>query len=119
MVCRNAIRGSRCCSRRISSPSGLLCSSCRLLALKENAKSLEQGFGALVDGHVSGIRHTVRTIKVNLGTVVVICAEMQWLDRKSTRLNSSHTVISYAVFCLKKKKKKSNTITTTTQYILM
>src|SRR5438034_4747035 len=28
------------------------------------------------------------------------------LDRKSTRLNSSHTVISYAVFCLKKKKIK-------------
>src|SRR5260221_7193124 len=27
------------------------------------------------------------------------------VDRKSTRLNSSHTVISYAVFCLKKKKK--------------
>src|SRR5260221_6643503 len=27
------------------------------------------------------------------------------LDRKSTRLNSSHTVISYAVFCLEKKKK--------------
>src|SRR5438034_6436287 len=30
-------------------------------------------------------------------------------DRKSTRLNSSHTVISYAVFCLKKKKKKNYT----------
>src|SRR5260221_10498570 len=29
-----------------------------------------------------------------------------WTDRKSTRLNSSHTVISYAVFCLKKKKKR-------------
>src|SRR6266446_7780488 len=29
-----------------------------------------------------------------------------WRDRKSTRLNSSHLVISYAVFCLKKKKKK-------------
>src|SRR2546430_11969385 len=29
-------------------------------------------------------------------------------DRKSTRLNSSHSQISYAVFCLKKKKKKSN-----------
>src|SRR5260221_9861146 len=28
-------------------------------------------------------------------------------DRKSTRLNSSHTVISYAVFCLKKKKPKN------------
>src|SRR5690348_17653718 len=29
-------------------------------------------------------------------------------DRKSTRLNSSHPSISYAVFCLKKKKKKPN-----------
>src|SRR5689334_23850222 len=29
-------------------------------------------------------------------------------DRKSTRLNSSHSSISYAVFCLKKKKKKTN-----------
>src|SRR5947207_10674766 len=29
-------------------------------------------------------------------------------DRKSTRLNSSHTVISYAVFCLKKKKKNAD-----------
>src|SRR5438034_2792906 len=33
------------------------------------------------------------------------------VDRKSTRLNSSHTVISYAVFCLKKKKKKKTTMT--------
>src|SRR4051812_49472416 len=30
----------------------------------------------------------------------------EYLDRKSTRLNSSHMSISYAVFCLKKKKKK-------------
>src|SRR2546430_4465947 len=30
-------------------------------------------------------------------------------DRKSTRLNSSHSQISYAVFCLKKKKKKTST----------
>src|SRR5689334_24315069 len=30
-------------------------------------------------------------------------------DRKSTRLNSSHSSISYAVFCLKKKKKKKTT----------
>src|SRR5260221_10108191 len=33
------------------------------------------------------------------------------LDRKSTRLNSSHTVISYAVFCLKKKKAGSTRTT--------
>src|SRR5207249_11962564 len=31
----------------------------------------------------------------------IVCS---WLDRKSTRLNSSHVSISYAVFCLKKKK---------------
>src|SRR5258708_9507603 len=31
-------------------------------------------------------------------------------DRKSTRLNSSHQIISYAVFCLKKKKNKNNAI---------
>src|SRR5260221_8964140 len=38
----------------------------------------------------------------------VLDGHLDWalisLDRKSTRLNSSHTVISYAVFCLKKKK---------------
>src|SRR5437879_9398080 len=33
-------------------------------------------------------------------------------DRKSTRLNSSHRCISYAVFCLKKKKKKTTHTTT-------
>src|SRR5215203_7207349 len=33
-----------------------------------------------------------------------------WRDRKSTRLNSSHANISYAVFCLKKKKKLSEGI---------
>src|SRR4051812_49647550 len=32
-------------------------------------------------------------------------------DRKSTRLNSSHMSISYAVFCLKKKKKKNKNVT--------
>src|SRR5207248_4704018 len=35
-------------------------------------------------------------------------------DRKSTRLNSSHRTISYAVFCLKKKKKKKNKTSTNT-----
>src|SRR2546430_5074287 len=36
-------------------------------------------------------------------------------DRKSTRLNSSHSQISYAVFCLKKKKKKQTTAASYTQ----
>src|SRR5438874_2904490 len=39
------------------------------------------------------------------------------LDRKSTRLNSSHVEISYAVFCLKKKKKKKRKYETQTKAI--
>src|SRR2546429_4736216 len=40
---------------------------------------------------------------------ILCCTELwpQGLDRKSTRLNSSHGYISYAVFCLKKKKNKN------------
>src|SRR5947209_10234494 len=38
----------------------------------------------------------------------LITPDVHELDRKSTRLNSSHANISYAVFCLKKKKKKKN-----------
>src|SRR2546426_6935109 len=41
----------------------------------------------------------------DLGVAVARQVHEQELDRKSTRLNSSHLVISYAVFCLKKKKK--------------
>src|SRR2546430_1067736 len=40
------------------------------------------------------------------GNAVPVCCQDS--DRKSTRLNSSHSQISYAVFCLKKKKKKFN-----------
>src|SRR6266446_8889755 len=41
-----------------------------------------------------------------INTEEAVCPSRQ--DRKSTRLNSSHLVISYAVFCLKKKKLKEN-----------
>src|SRR5690348_17892366 len=42
---------------------------------------------------------------IDLGRLYLIRAELnQAADRKSTRLNSSHPSISYAVFCLKKKK---------------
>src|SRR5258708_25051373 len=40
------------------------------------------------------------------------------IDRKSTRLNSSHQIISYAVFCLKKKKKNKSVDQTTEEGIL-
>src|SRR2546429_2592038 len=40
-------------------------------------------------------------------TLFFVCFDQGHQDRKSTRLNSSHGYISYAVFCLKKKKKKT------------
>src|SRR5438105_7959185 len=46
------------------------------------------------------------------GTSVQTCRSCTALDRKSTRLNSSHEWISYAVFCLKKKKEDAGTCTT-------
>src|SRR5438034_6240705 len=61
---------------------------------------------------ISGpIRHILagqRNVTVLMGEArsVDVSGRAVVLDRKSTRLNSSHTVISYAVFCLKKKKKR-------------
>src|SRR5436190_18063394 len=49
---------------------------------------------------VLGVSFVVATWVVSDSTAATMAG-----DRKSTRLNSSHTVISYAVFCLKKKKK--------------
>src|SRR3712207_7110121 len=42
----------------------------------------------------------------SLALLAVLAGHVLLADRKSTRLNSSHANISYAVFCLKKKKKK-------------
>src|SRR3989475_9375393 len=47
----------------------------------------------------TALRQALRVLRAALGAGAVV-------DRKSTRLNSSHSQISYAVFCLKKKKKK-------------
>src|SRR5690348_18208377 len=55
-------------------------------------------------GHRTNLRHRLR-LRQGGG------------DRKSTRLNSSHPSISYAVFCLKKKNKKKNTNKQVTNHI--
>src|SRR2546430_5300781 len=52
-----------------------------------------------------------RNVGLELAAILMIFTAQAWnlalsLDRKSTRLNSSHSQISYAVFCLKKKKYK-------------
>src|SRR2546426_5413487 len=53
------------------------------------------------------LRDTLGLTGTKFGCGIAQCGACTELgDRKSTRLNSSHLVISYAVFCLKKKKKK-------------
>src|SRR5437762_8637321 len=75
-------------------PAGLL-SLLRVLSIAEPLGGLATLVGLLTQAAAAGF------ILVMLGAI---------RDRKSTRLNSSHRCISYAVFCLKKKKKKKNTI---------
>src|SRR5258708_28319959 len=73
----------------------------------------------------NGDRQILRQLECSLVELVALrgsfgsgdhCKTRRKKDRKSTRLNSSHQIISYAVFCLKKKKKKAtvNTATTST-----
>src|SRR2546421_9695790 len=59
----------------------------------------------LLDGHVVQLPYDVRA---RVQAHVVFAGQLNDIDRKSTRLNSSHDQISYAVFCLKKKKKTEN-----------
>src|SRR5256885_8439973 len=53
-----------------------------------------------------GGSHYAQYLGTSAGVAALIISCQPLLDRKSTRLNSSHLVISYAVFCLKKKKKR-------------
>src|SRR5690625_6778476 len=50
--------------------------------------------------------YSIGSFTGNLNGLMRFSQFVQQPDRKSTRLNSSHVAISYAVFCLKKKKKK-------------
>src|SRR5437868_15228513 len=73
------------------------------------------GMGAAVDETARrGVRHVTQLVSgaqhaaADFGRHGACAVECPREDRKSTRLNSSHVSISYAVFCLKKKKKKKN-----------
>src|SRR5207249_5880528 len=89
-VCSSDLaRLSACCSRR-STPK----SSARI--------GSSNGCGAnSAEGWVLGIAVSEAKVNYSRGREIVAGALR---DRKSTRLNSSHVSISYAVFCLKKKK---------------
>src|SRR5207249_11800377 len=68
-----------------------------------------QGFDAAVEIHLKGgvmdpVADSTLMAVADMGVLEGAAAPLRWIDRKSTRLNSSHVSISYAVFCLKKKK---------------
>src|SRR3712207_7387980 len=63
------------------------------------------GLGAAIEGRTQGQGATALTDCVLYAVFRDDLFEIMGRDRKSTRLNSSHANISYAVFCLKKKKK--------------
>src|SRR2546421_4724496 len=64
---------------------------------------------------LKGLRHTARRAKQRSSRVFRHAIGLGYVDRKSTRLNSSHDQISYAVFCLKKKKIHRNASTALVQ----
>src|SRR2546430_10289467 len=69
-------------------------------------RSLGAGHLHLGPGHPRGEEEVLELALVHqvLLGLALLHLEQRRLDRKSTRLNSSHSQISYAVFCLKKKK---------------
>src|SRR2546422_6742624 len=74
-----------------------------------SAEELLRRYCTLVYAQTRSYKDTARRLGIDRRTA---------RDRKSTRLNSSHGYISYAVFCLKKKKKEK-TIVTHNRYITL
>src|SRR5256884_3978407 len=77
-----------------------------LVAMKDRAAYCASKGGVTMLTKAMAIDHGHENIRVNCICPSIVETELVKGDRKSTRLNSSHGYISYAVFCLKKKNKK-------------
>src|SRR5688572_32275216 len=80
----------------------------RSLAVQERPRLLRLNRGARCGGGRVSVRRG--PVSHRAAAQVVRALPLLDVDRKSTRLNSSHSQISYAVFCLKKKKKKKKKV---------
>src|SRR5690625_4566513 len=77
-----------------------------VIVTSENIKHVEHvSAAARAKKHVLCEKPLATTIEDGLKMIDICKEHISIIDRKSTRLNSSHVAISYAVFCLKKKKK--------------
>src|SRR2546426_2390584 len=101
----DVLRPTRC-EGPVGCHQKLLIQNVYLLEWLDLGSRLRYGLGCLEElpAPIGDVQHEPE------GTIPVVHARLLTLlcedgDRKSTRLNSSHLVISYAVFCLKKKKK--------------
>src|SRR5437868_10276501 len=76
----------------------------RLQVLHQDREVTRLGKGVFTNGTLDpqAIAHTIKVLKRFHRAVQDYSADQTSVDRKSTRLNSSHVSISYAVFCLKK-----------------
>src|SRR3712207_7717663 len=91
-------------------PYTTLFRSYRLLSCPHTSGCYSRRGGSLADGAGSSpqLQRSMEMVRSVFGKVMWVGRATVFLvgDRKSTRLNSSHANISYAVFCLKKKKTK-------------
>src|SRR5690349_22110858 len=91
--------------RLVATAALLLCTTFLMAKAATAAPAPEEKF---LHVQVSDTKTNGENVNVNLPLTVAekVLPTINRGDRKSTRLNSSHVEISYAVFCLKKKKKK-------------
>src|SRR5947208_7113143 len=78
------------------------------LGAREELNQAMHGWGGIVFHDVINQKFAHKAIEKGADGLILVAAgaggHAGTIDRKSTRLNSSHQIISYAVFCLKKKK---------------
>src|SRR2546430_2066368 len=88
--------------RAVSVPAPVLIKAGRLIDGRSDAA--QSNVGIVVEGERIKAVGPLALVQGQARTARVIDLSQFTVDRKSTRLNSSHSQISYAVFCLKKKK---------------
>src|SRR2546427_2144098 len=76
------------------------------LMIRRPPRSTLFPYTTLFRSQIEAVRAALAAAGRTRAALGLVQARAAGLDRKSTRLNSSHSQISYAVFCLKKKKKK-------------